>query len=157
VPRLGLVDAHPNFRIIAALNPLDDIGINRISRALKDRFTSIKLDCQSRKEEIDIVRKKSKMTTDGIIELAVDISRKTRQHPEIKLGSSIRGSIDMVDIFSQIADIIDNSEREFENYLLLSALMAFRNKIWLYETGERTAEEIIGEIFNQLQRKKKIN
>ncbi len=156
VPRFGMVEAHPNFRIIAALNPLDDIGINRISRALKDRFTSIKLDYQSREEEIDIVRKKSKSTTDDTIELAVDISRKTRQHPEIKLGSSIRGSIDMVDIFSQVVDIIDNHDRNFENYLLLSAQMAFRNKIWIYETGERSAEEIISEIFNQLQRKKKI-
>jgi MoxR-like ATPase len=155
VPRLGLVEAHPNFRIIAALNPLDDIGINRISRALKDRFTSIKIDYQSREEEINIVRKKSKNTTDDIIELAVDISRKTRQHSEIKLGSSIRGSIDMVDIFSQIVEIIDKKEQEFDNYLLLSAQMAFRNKIWLYETGERSAEEIISEIFNQLQLQKK--
>ena len=44
-------EAHPAFRIIAALNPLDDIGISRISRALKDRFSSIRMDYHSRDEE----------------------------------------------------------------------------------------------------------
>ena len=156
VPRLGTVETHPNFRIIAALNPLDDIGINRISRALKDRFTSIKLNYQSRDEEIDIVRQKSKIETNGIVEMAVDIARKTRNHPEIKLGSSIRGSIDMVDIFSQMVDIINSHDQILDNHSLLSAQMAFRSKIWVYETSERSAEEIISEIFNQLQRKKKI-
>ena len=50
VPRLGIVEGHENFRIIAALNPLDDIGISRISRALKDRFCSFKMEYQPRSE-----------------------------------------------------------------------------------------------------------
>jgi MoxR-like ATPase len=160
VPRLGLIEAHPDFRIIAALNPLDDIGISRISRALKDRFCSIRMDYQPRNEEIEIVKKRSHVNMDGIIELAVDIARETRTHADIKLGSSVRGSIDMIDIFCETKNavtpetvgIMDN-----ENILLNSAIMSFRSKIWIYETSEKTAEEIIQEIFYSLQKKNKFS
>ncbi len=155
VPRFGMVEAHRDFRIIAALNPLDDIGISRISRALKDRFTSIRLDYQSREEERAIVRRRSVRDTDGIIDLAVDIARETRRHPDIKLGSSVRGSIDMVDIYRRALELLPPGNGDTEEILLRSALMAFRNRIWIYETTERQAEDILTEIFERLHRVKK--
>ncbi len=155
VPRFGMVEAHRDFRIIAALNPLDDIGISRISRALKDRFTSIRLDYQSREEERAIVRRRSVRDTDGIIDLAVDIARETRRHPDIKLGSSVRGSIDMVDIYRRALELVPPGNGDTEEILLRSALMAFRNRIWIYETTERQAEDILTEIFERLHRVKK--
>ena len=78
VPRLGVIETHPDFRIVAALNPLDDIGISRISRALKDRFSSIRMDYQTEEEEIEIVRKRTTPVKKEIIELAVAIARDTR-------------------------------------------------------------------------------
>ncbi|MEN6321432.1 MAG: MoxR family ATPase [Syntrophaceae bacterium] len=156
VPRLGLIEAHPDFRIIAALNPLDDIGISRISRALKDRFCSIRMDYQPRNEEIEIVKKRSHVDMDGIIELAVDMARETRTHADIKLGSSVRGSIDMIDIFYETKNAVTPETvgtMDNENLLLNSAIMSFRSKIWIYETSEKTAEEIIQEIFYNLQKK----
>lgn len=155
VPRLGLVEAHPNFRIIAALNPLDDIGISRISRALKDRFTSIRLDYQTKEEEMAIVRLRCQGADDDVVELAVDLARETRHHPDIKLGSSVRGSIDMVDIYTQALPLFSPGSGDTSKLLLDSAVMAFRNKIWIYETSERSPEEIISEIFEKLQRAKK--
>lgn len=155
VPRFGMVEAHRDFRIIAALNPLDDIGISRISRALKDRFTSIRLDYQSREEERAIVRRRSVRDTDGIIDLAVDIARETRRHPDIKLGSSVRGGIDMVDIYRRALELVPPGNGDTEEILLRSALMAFRNRIWIYETTERQAEDILTEIFERLHRVKK--
>lgn len=39
--------------------------------------------------------------------------------------------------------------------LLYSALMAFRNRIWIYETSEKSPEQIVEEIFYELRRTKK--
>lgn len=156
VPRLGVIETHPNFRIIAALNPLDDIGISRISRALKDRFCSIKMDYQSREEEIKIVQKRTNADADGLIGLAVDIARDTRAHPDIKLGSSVRGCIDMIDINTKAGNALAldvEKSTANENLLLNSAIMSFRSKIWIYETSEKTPEEIIREIFYKFQKK----
>lgn len=155
VPRLGVVEAHHNFRIIAALNPLDDIGISRISRALKDRFCSFKMDYQSRTEEIEIVSLLTGCEVNDVVELAVDMARKTRAHPDLKLGASVRASIDMVRIYSEALRMLDHSELSVagsasETLLLKAALMAFRNRIWLYETSEKTPEAIVEEIFHGL-------
>lgn len=158
IPRLGIVEAHPEFRIIAALNPLDDIGISRISRALKDRFSSIRMDYHSRDDEIEIVKRQTGCADDDIVILAVDIARETRHHPDLKLGSSVRGSVDMVEIYMKTVDVLTPAAEEGpagEDVLFSSALMAFRNKIWLYETSERTAEDVIAEILEKLSRQKK--
>lgn len=156
VPRLGIVESHPGFRIIAALNPLDDIGISRISRALKDRFSSIRMDYQSEEEEVEIVSKRTTLDKNKIIELAVAIARDTRKHPDVKLGSSVRGSIDMIDIYAKTMNGLGHSVSRYQlddNLLLHSAVMSFRSKIWIYETSEKTPEEVIREIFNKLQKK----
>lgn len=156
VPRLGIVETHPNFRIIAALNPLDDIGISRISRALKDRFSSIRMDYQTEEEEVEIVRKRTTLDKNEIIELAVAIARDTRKHPDVKLGSSVRGSIDMIDIYAKTTNGLGRSISGYQlgdSLLLHSAMMSFRSKIWIYETSEKTPEEVIREIFNRLQKK----
>ncbi|MCB2185643.1 MAG: MoxR family ATPase [Deltaproteobacteria bacterium] len=155
VPRLGTVEAHPAFRIIAALNPLDDIGISRISRALKDRFSSIRLDYHPRDEEIAIVTRRCGNGDADTVCLAVDIARETRRHHDLKLGSSIRGAIDMVEIHARAALALGNDDPGGEGLLHAAAMMAFRNKVWLYETSDRTAEQVLAEILEKLQRQKK--
>lgn len=160
VPRLGVVEAHENFRIIAALNPLDDIGISRISRALRDRFCSFKMEYQTRSEEIEIVKRTTGEEDNDVVELAVDMAIQTRTHPDVKLGASIRASIDMVRIQREVLRIIHDGktrsiERPLEKLLLNSAMMAFRNRIWIYETSEKSPEQIVEEIFYGLQGPKK--
>jgi len=156
VPKLGVMETHPDFRIIAALNPLDDIGITRISRALRDRFCSIKMDYQSRDQEIEIVKRRTHLEMDDLVGLAVDIARETRTHPDIKLGSSVRGSIDMIDIYSRAGNVLSlgADEKPDDQLLLDSAIMSFRSKIWVYETSEKTPDHIIREIFDKFQKKK---
>lgn len=157
VPRLGIVEAHENFRIIAALNPLDDIGISRISRALKDRFCSFKMEYQSRDEEIEIVKRATSEPTDDITELAADMAIGTRTHPDLKLGASVRASIDMVRIYREVlrilhdTEVIEEVEQNSEKLLLNAAMMAFRNRIWLYETSDKSPEQIVEEIFRRLR------
>jgi MoxR-like ATPase len=114
------------------------------------------MDYQPREEEIKIVQKRTNVDADGLIELAVDIARDTRAHPDIKLGSSVRGCIDMIDINMKAGNALAlNVEKSTanENLLLNSAIMSFRSKIWIYETSEKTPEEIIREIFYKFQKK----
>ncbi|MFH1114383.1 MAG: MoxR family ATPase [Pseudomonadota bacterium] len=156
VPRLGVVEAHEDFRIAAALNPLDDIGISRISRALQDRFCSFRMEYQPRDEEIEVVHRCTGVQPDDVVRLAVDIAGKTREHPDLKLGASVRACIDMVKIYSEtlrVLEHVDQPELEgtTDRLLLNSAMMAFRNRIWVYETSERTPQQILEEIFHSVR------
>jgi MoxR-like ATPase len=85
----------------------------------------------------------------------VDIARETRRHPDVKLGSSVRGSIDMIDIYANARNalMLNINKNPANEILLNSAIMSFRSKIWVYETSEKTPEEIIQEIFNKFQKK----
>ena len=56
VPRLGLVQADPGFRLIAAMNPFDAIGTARVSQAIADRICRIVLGYQDAAAERSIVR-----------------------------------------------------------------------------------------------------
>ena len=47
VPRLGLVRAEDGFRLVAAMNPFDAVGTERISSAIYDRTCRISMDYQS--------------------------------------------------------------------------------------------------------------
>ena len=59
VPRLGLVRAEPGFRLVAAMNPFDAVGTERISSAIYDRTCRISMDYQSAETESAIVALRS--------------------------------------------------------------------------------------------------
>jgi len=99
IPKFGRVDAKSGFMIIATQNPEEYVGTSQLSEALKDRFICINLDYQSRDEEKDIVMLRSRCDSKEIVDIAVDIARLTRKDTEIRRGSSIRGAIDLSDIF----------------------------------------------------------
>ncbi|MCS7104395.1 MAG: AAA family ATPase [Thermofilaceae archaeon] len=146
VPRLGVLKAKPSFRIVCAMNPYDDVGTGRVSRALLDRFVMLKVGYQSRAEEIKIVELRTGSRRRWLIELAVDLVRATRLHPAVKMGSSVRGAIDMVLLAEQLIrarETIDVDE------LKMAALMALTPKIWMKDPS-RSPEEVIEEIFFSL-------
>ena len=147
IPRYGVVKAKPTFRIICAMNPYDDVGTGRISRALLDRFCRLKLTYQSRSEEIEIVRRKTRCNVKWLIELAVDLVRETRRHPLLKMGSSVRGAIDMVLIALKLSKLSGN----IINYdiLLDSAILGISSKIWCKDPSI-DPETIIKEILDKL-------
>ena len=143
VPRLGVIRAKPSFRIICAMNPYDDVGTRKVSRALLDRFVRVKMDYQSREEEIEIVKLRTGSKNKPLVELAVDIARESRRHRAVKMGSSVRGAIDMV----LIAENLEKIKGELSvDDLLLAAKMAFTTKIWLRDTS-KTLDEVVEEIF----------
>ena len=117
-----------------------------------DRICLIKTNYQSEEEEQDIVRVRTGSDDAELIQLAVKMVRQTRDHPDIKLGASIRAGIDLVDLFIGMQKLTDQPEQNF----LTSALMSMSNKIWLKEMASRSADEIIEDLWNSLGDKGKI-
>jgi len=95
VPRLGTVRADPQFRLIAAMNPFDAIGTARVSQAIADRICRIVLGYQDARAEQAITSAVTGLSGRPV-ELAVALTRATREHRDVRMGSSVRGSIDLV-------------------------------------------------------------
>jgi MoxR-like ATPase len=99
IPKFGKIEAKRDFMIISTQNPDEYVGTSQLSEALRDRFVCIDLSHQSEPEEREIARLRSQCGDGNIINMAVKMSRLTRTHPDIRRGSSIRGAIDLADIF----------------------------------------------------------
>ena len=147
IPRYDTVKAARPFTVIAAQNPYDDVGTVRISRAFMDRICLIKMDYQSEAEEQEIVRLRTGLDDPETISFAVRMVRETREHADIKLGASIRATIDMVDLFVGMQKLAEQPDHN----ILIAARMALSNKIWLNEMSRKTADQIIEEIWSQLK------
>jgi MoxR-like ATPase len=151
IPRYGTVKAVRPFTVIAAQNPYDDVGTVRVSRAFMDRICLIKMNYQSEEEERDIVRVRTGSDDAELVKLAVKMVRETRDHPDIKLGASIRAGIDLVDLFTGLQKFADQPD----HHLLTAAWMAMSNKIWLNEMAPKSADEIIEDLWHSLRDKGK--
>ncbi len=95
VPRLGTVRAGADFRLIAAMNPFDAIGTARVSQAIADRMCRVVLGYQDAAAERAIT---TSMTGHNgrEVDFAVTLTRGTREHRDVRMGSSVRGAIDLV-------------------------------------------------------------
>lgn len=147
IPRYGTVRAVWPFTVIAAQNPYDDVGTVRVSRAFMDRICLIKMDYQTEEEEHEIVFRKTGYENQMIVAQAVKLIRRTREHPDIKLGASVRAAIDLVDLYASLQKLENKPESNFLN----SAHMSLANKIWLNEITTRTAYDIIDDIWDSLR------
>jgi len=59
VPRLGRLEAHPEFRLVAAMNPFDAVGTARIAGAIYDRVNRVAVGYQSQDDENSIVAREA--------------------------------------------------------------------------------------------------
>ncbi|MCY3413037.1 MAG: MoxR family ATPase [Candidatus Heimdallarchaeota archaeon] len=142
IPRFGRVEAKQGFRVVAAMNPFDDTGVTRISRALFDRLCRIKMDYQSLEEEIAIVKDEIDDVPESIITMGARIARATRFDDRLRQGASVRGAIDFAKIAPTLALIRGAYTVES---LLDAAQTAFSGKIWL-ENPNQSEEEIVMQI-----------
>ncbi len=147
IPRYGSITAVPSFTVIAAQNPYDDVGTVRVSKAFMDRVCLIKMEYQNKEEEQEIVKRRTGVLHPDITGLAVDMVRRTREHSDLKVGASVRGAIDMVDLLTGLLQM----DNRIEHNLLLAARMALSNKIWLSEMTEKNTDEIVEEILESLK------
>ncbi len=161
VPRLGRLEAAPGFRLVAAMNPFDAVGTARISGAVYDRMCRIAVDYQSVLDEVMIVQRAvgsgsgrpdaAEVSPDWIA-LVVDLVRATREHPDVRVGSSIRGAIDMVFVSRSLAEL-RRVDVAAPGASLDAALVALSGRIRVREGTNRTPEEIVTELWESIFRR----
>jgi MoxR-like ATPase len=149
VPRLGLVHAERGFRLVAAMNPFDAVGTERISSAIYDRTCRISMDYQSAATESEIVALRvdgSGHGDPGWRARVVDLVRRTRSHPDVRIGSSVRGAIDLVAIASRLA-LMRSVPADDWHAGLDAALVSLSGRIRLHESAAHRPEEIVRELY----------
>ncbi len=151
IPRVGRIAAAPTFRLVAAMNPYDTVGTGRISISIYDRLCRLAVGYQSVDEETAIVRLRSSSGDEALVRAAVAMTRSTREHPDVRLGSSVRGAIDLVLVAEQLRAIRAVEDAAGLGPIVLdAALLALSARISVAETSERTPESIIREIWENL-------
>jgi MoxR-like ATPase len=146
VPRLGLVTAASSFRLVAAMNPFDAVGTARISSAVYDRTCRVAMDYQPAVEEVEVVARQAPEITGRFAELVVDLVRRTREHPDLRVGSSVRGAIDMVKVTDSLARLRGVDPLE-SGVGLDAALAALSGRVRVREGAAKRAEEIITDLW----------
>ncbi len=147
IPRLGRVIAASGFRVVAAMNPFDAIGTARISSAVYDRVSRVAMGYQSESEETEIVAREAKGAGSGPVgRRAVRVVRATRDHSDLRVGSSVRGAIDLSLIAEQLASLRERDVTE-EELGLDAALAALSGRIRVREGSGRTPEAIVRDLW----------
>lgn len=163
VPRLGRIEAAPGFRLVAAMNPFDAVGTARISGAVYDRVCRIAVGYQSTGDETAIVRRAVQrdvadgdvLSEDGPdldadwIERVVELVRATRDHPDLRVGSSVRGAIDMVFVADSLSGL-RCAPSSSPRVSLDAALVALSGRIRLREGTTRSAEDVVTELWERV-------
>lgn len=144
-PRVGTVTALPTFRILASMNPFDNIGTARISDSVYDRWCRLAVGYQSEQEERDIVSVRTGCRDEMLLADGVAITRATRGHEELTRGSWVRGAIDLVAIAVELTKLGMHSSRE--HMILDAAFLALSARIAVDDASESTPEQVITEIW----------
>jgi MoxR-like ATPase len=168
VPRVGRVTARSTFRIIASMNPYDNVGTTRLSTSVHDRFCRLSVTYQDETTEREIVGLRTHALTGrtppeiaaSIRADAVALTRATRLHSEIRQGSSVRGAIDLALLADELVWTRDigesvhsmDSNFDLDRGLYTEAIfdameVALSGRIHLEDTTYRTPESILREIW----------
>ncbi|MGY2127986.1 AAA family ATPase [Blastococcus sp. SYSU DS0617] len=149
VPRLGTVRATSGFRLIAAMNPFDAIGTARVGQAIADRMCRVVLGYQPEDAERAIV---AGVTGAGApqIALAVRLVRATREHRDLRTGSSVRGAIDLVLLLDGLLRMRGEDLGGGRETARDAAHAALSGRIRVTEGVERTPEAVLDEILDEV-------
>lgn len=146
VPRVGVVTAESTYRVLASMNPFDNVGTARISDSVYDRWCRLAVEYQSEAEERDIVAVRTGCGDERLIGDGVAITRATRSHPDLRRGSSVRGAIDLVAIATELAEL-GSYDGDRPRLVLEAALLALSARVGVDEASDATPESVINEIW----------
>ncbi len=146
VPRLGRVLAADGFRLVAAMNPFDAVGTARISSAVYDRVCRITMGYQSAEDETRVVDLRAPAVDEAWREQVVDLVRRTREHPDVRVGSSVRGAIDLVRMASSLGELRERRPQSWR-VGLDAAMVALSGRIRLQESVSRPPEDVVRELY----------
>lgn len=146
IPRLGVVAAARGFRLVAAMNPYDAVGTARISAAVYDRTCRITMGYQSAPDETRIVALRSPEVPEEWRERVVDLVRRTRDHQDIRVGSSVRGAIDLTGLAVSLGRMRHRPATDW-HIGLDAALVALSGRVRLQESCPRSPEAVVRELY----------
>lgn len=160
VPRVGVVRAAPTFRVVASMNPFDNVGTARLSTSVHDRLCRLAVGYQDAAAEQAIVgwrtspdeqRPAEGEECSRLCADSVAVTRATRGHREIRQGSSVRGAIDCVLVAAQLAALrrvaLDGDEQAYRSLVYDAMVVALSGRIQLDETSEFTPEQVLHDIW----------
>jgi MoxR-like ATPase len=162
VPRAGTVVAQNTFRVIASMNPFDNVGTTRLSTSVHDRMCRLAISYQDAAAERGIVALRAPVPElparqrDRLIADAVAVTRATREHEDIRQGSSVRGAIDLtlvagqlLELAGQTRDTPDPAEpgERYPDIVFDAMVVALSGRIFLDETVEATPEQVLRQIW----------
>ncbi len=149
VPRVGRIHAAPSFRLVASMNPFDNVGTTRISTSVYDRLCRLAVNYQSAAEDREIVALRTSSDDERLVADAVAITRATRDHEDVRHGSSVRGAIDLVAVAAPLTAIrgAGADEESYRAVVLDAALLALSGRINLDEAAGVTPEQVIKELW----------
>jgi MoxR-like ATPase len=154
VPTAGTVTAVDTFRVIASMNPYDNVGTTRLSTSVHDRICRLAVSYQDAAAERGIVALRAPLPGlagdlyERLTGDAVAVTRATREHPDIRQGSSVRGAIDLTLVAGQLFALRGTAAAEGYAELVYDAMVvALSGRIFLDETVDTTPEAVLRQIW----------
>jgi MoxR-like ATPase len=171
VPRVGEVAAKGTFRVVASMNPYDNIGTTRLSTSIHDRFCRLAIGYQDEHAERTIVALRAPLADSDpalygrLAADAVALTRATRAHEDIRQGSSVRGAIDLTLVAGQLLNRSserslgsasssngssgshDAAEQAYRETVYDAMNVALSGRIFLDETVDLTPEQVLRQIW----------
>jgi MoxR-like ATPase len=157
IPRVGTIRAQETFRVVASMNPYDNVGTTRLSVSLRDRFCRLAVDYQHEGAEQDIVAMRAAVTRDEPLaarrlEDAVAVVRMTRSHEFVRQGSSVRGAIDLYLLaaqFNQVRGITAPDDTRYAPTFFKAMLLALSGRLLLDESAGVDSDSVLREIWEE--------
>jgi MoxR-like ATPase len=154
------------------MNPYDNIGTTRLSTSVHDRLCRLAVSYQNAGAERGIVALRAPRAEitepdlkpavyDRLVADAVAVTRATREHEDIRQGSSVRGAIDLTLVTGQLFQLggermvasavpaqltrdADNEvERAYRDTVYDAMVVALSGRIFLDETVDATPEQVL--------------
>lgn len=156
VPRAGRITAKPTFRVIASMNPYDNVGTTRLSTSVHDRLCRLAIGYQDSEAERGIVKLRAPLPGlppglyPRLVADAVTVTRATREHPDVRQGSSVRGAIDLTLVAGQLLElrgVTEPDHRQYPGIVFDAMVVALSGRIFLDETVEVSPEQVLRQIW----------
>jgi len=161
IPRIGTVTAKSTFRVIASMNPFDNVGTMRISMSIYDRLCRLSVGYQDEDLEREIVEHRVGLDgpsrDDRLVRDAVSLVRATRVHPDVRHGSSVRGAIDTVLVARELGrarklrvdypGTVRHPSAEYRSLVLDAMTVTLSGRIQLDPTATMTPEQVLYDIW----------
>ncbi len=150
VPGVATVPAAAGFGVVATANPDDRVGVGLLPAAFLDRVTRLRIGHPDTGDTERIVAAHVPRADRRLVARAVAVVRSSREHPDIALGASVRGAIDLCAVASALPAVELRGDEAAAADERLAARLALSARIRLAAHVTRTPEAVIDELWDMV-------